>query len=196
LELDLFRGEAWIGLVPFLLTGLRPSFFTTLPWLSRFPETNLRTYVRGPDGKPAVWFYTLEADRLAAVLGARATFGLPYRWASMAVETQPDRVVYTSTRHPGSRPAHSRIAVRPGLPAAAGELDLFLTARYRLYSRLLGMLVYADVEHAPWPLHRAELMTLDEDLFHACGLPQPEGDPLLLYSPGVDVRVGVVRRIP
>ncbi len=84
-ELDTFDGKAWVGLVPFLLTDLRLPGLPAFPWLGRFPETNVRTYLRGHDGKPAVWFFTLEADRLGAVLAARTGYGLPYRWAQMTV---------------------------------------------------------------------------------------------------------------
>jgi uncharacterized protein len=77
LTLDTYEGAAWVGLTPFLLTSLRPPLAPALPWISRFPETNVRTYVRGPDGEPGVWFFKLEAERLAAVAGARATYRHP-----------------------------------------------------------------------------------------------------------------------
>jgi uncharacterized protein YqjF (DUF2071 family) len=86
LELDTFDGSAWVALTPFLLSGLRPPFVPALPWISHFPEMNVRTYVRGPAGEPGIWFFTLEADRLAAVVGARLGYGLPYRWADMHVK--------------------------------------------------------------------------------------------------------------
>ena len=85
LTVDTFDGSAWVGLTPFVLAGLRLPFSPPVPWISRFPETNVRTYVRGPDGEPAVWFFTLEADRLLGVLAARALYGLPYRWSRMRV---------------------------------------------------------------------------------------------------------------
>ena len=86
LTLDTFDGSAWVGLVPFTLAGVRPYGFPALPWISEFPETNVRTYVRGADGERGVWFFTLEADRLAAVMLARWWYHLPYRWAAMRVE--------------------------------------------------------------------------------------------------------------
>src|SRR5688572_7906720 len=69
LELDKFDGVGWVGLTPFIVAGLRPPFVPALPWLSKFPETNVRTYVRGPDGQRGVWFFSLDAARLAAVIG-------------------------------------------------------------------------------------------------------------------------------
>src|SRR4029453_3268066 len=97
LELDTFDGAGWVGLTPFLLTGLRPPFLPPLPWLSRFPETNLRTYVRGPAG-PGIWFFSLDAASGAAVLGARLSYGLPYHWATMHVREARSRIEYTSDR--------------------------------------------------------------------------------------------------
>ncbi len=91
LTLDTFEDAAWVGLTPFLLRNLRPPRLPALPWISQFPETNVRTYVRGPDGERGVWFFTLEADRLAAVIGARSLYRLPYRWADMRVERRGGR---------------------------------------------------------------------------------------------------------
>jgi uncharacterized protein YqjF (DUF2071 family) len=98
LKLDTFDGSAWIGLTPFLLTHLRPPFTPAVPWISRFPETNVRTYVRGPDDTPGVWFFTLEADRLLSVIVARISYGLPYRGAAMNVEAAGGTVQYASDR--------------------------------------------------------------------------------------------------
>jgi len=86
LELDLFDGAAWVGLVPFVLSGVRFGGLPVLPGFGAFPETNVRTYVRG--GATGVWFFSLDAARLAAVAGARASFGLPYFWSRMRVRRQ------------------------------------------------------------------------------------------------------------
>jgi len=82
LDIDVFERSAWVSLTPFLLENVRAPFMPALPWLSRFPEMNLRTYVNGPAG-PGIWFFALDADRLAAVLAARSSFGLPYHWSDM-----------------------------------------------------------------------------------------------------------------
>src|ERR1017187_9893948 len=94
-ELDTFDGQAWIGIVPFLIRGSR---FPAVPWRLDFPETNVRTYVRGPDGETGVWFFSLDAANPFAVLGARAVFGLPYMWSRMQVETAGCRIRYHSER--------------------------------------------------------------------------------------------------
>jgi uncharacterized protein len=184
LVVDPFDGSAWVGLVPFRVTNLR---FPALPWTVQFPETNVRTYVRAPDGESGVWFFTLEADRLAAVIGARATFGLRYRWARMSVDVQGERVEYVSRRNP-----HTSVRVAIGGRIEPTDLDMFLTARFRLYSRLFGRLAFADVEHEPWPLRSARIERLDEDLMNSLGL-AVSGEPLVHYSPGVHTRVGRLR---
>jgi uncharacterized protein len=195
LALDTFDGSAWVGLTPFLIQGLRPLFLPSLPWISRFPEMNVRTYVRGPDGEPGVWFFTLEADRLAAVLGARLTYGLPYRWAAMRVRPRNGTVEYESSRQQPFGSGEARICVEIGEAIRPAELDKFLTARFRLYTMRFGRLGFAQIEHEPWPLRTARLVQLTQNVVEASGLPQPSGEPMLLYSPAIRVRVGRVHTV-
>lgn len=194
LAVETFDGAAWVGLIPFLMDEVRAPRLPALPWLSRFPETNLRTYVRGPDGRTGIWFLSLDAARLPAVVTARATYGLRYFWSTMTVRRDGGQIHYRGTRiWPG--PIGTRYDVRVELGAGWDEaeltpLDHFLTARYSLYSTLLGRLVTADAEHPPWTLRRATLRSLRQDLTRAAGLPEPEGEPLLHASDGVRVRIG------
>ncbi len=188
--LDTFDGAAWVGLTPFLLVNLRPPFSPALPWISHFPETNVRTYVRGPDGERGVWFFTLEADRLLAVLAARALYRLPYRWANMRVEQKSDVIEYQSERRHPFGSARTRIAICAGDPMSATDFDNFLTARYRLYSMMGNRLAFAQIEHRPWPLHYGQVLQLDEDLIEQSGLPRPRGEPFVHCSPDLCVRIG------
>ncbi|HEY3453031.1 MAG TPA: DUF2071 domain-containing protein [Bryobacteraceae bacterium] len=188
LEIDTFDGAAWIGLTPFLLTGLRPPFLPALPWISQFPEMNVRTYVCGPDGERGIWFFSLEADRLAAVAGARLSYGLPYRWADMRVRWDATQVEYTSRRHTGR--GQARIVVRRGSPLKVGERERFLTARFRLYTILAGRLGFAQIAHEPWPLESAALLKLDQDVIEHSNVPGPSGEPLVYFSPTLSVRIG------
>jgi uncharacterized protein YqjF (DUF2071 family) len=190
LELELFDGSAWVGLVPFRILRLKPPRAFALPWISHFPETNVRTYVRGPGGETGVWFFSLDAARLGAVIGARLFYGLPYYWANMNVQCANGIAEYASRRTGGAKPAHARIRVSAGPRIAAGELERFLTARFRLYAMLRGKLAFADIEHEPWPLHQARTEHLEQTLIEAAGLPIPQGEPLTHYSPAVHVRVG------
>jgi uncharacterized protein YqjF (DUF2071 family) len=195
LSADLFDQTAWIGLTPFLLSDLRAPFLPPLPVISRFPETNLRTYVRGPNGERGIWFFTLEAARVLAVAGARLLYGLPYHFARMRVTLQPGRVEYQSARPQHSKPARTRISIAIGDKTCSGELETFLTARFRLYTVLLGKLAAADVEHEPWPLYQARALSLEQTLIESEGLPAAEDEPLVHYSPGVHVRIGAPHRL-
>jgi uncharacterized protein YqjF (DUF2071 family) len=188
LELDLLDGSAWIGLTPFIVTGLRPPGVPALPWISRFPEMNVRTYVRGPEGERAIWFFSLEADRLAAVIGARLSYGLPYRWAQMRVHVEGRQAEYRSKRHLQAGQAH--IVIQRAGQRQPHHLERFLTARFRLYTKLVGRLAYAQVEHPPWPLEMVSETSVEQDVIQHSGVPAPVGQPLVHFSPGVDVRIG------
>jgi uncharacterized protein YqjF (DUF2071 family) len=199
LTVDTFDGLAWVGLVPFQM-WVAPPRLPALPWLGRFCETNVRTYVRDRHGRAGVWFFSLEAARLSAVVAARVTYRLPYFWAAMRLRQTSDRVEYrTRRRWPGPRDAGGTVVVRPGdlIPAdEVTELEHFLTARWRLFSHAKDdTLRYADAEHPPWPLQRAQIERCDDSLITAAGLPQPVGDPLVHYSRGVEVRIGLPRRV-
>src|SRR5262245_34843152 len=85
LRVETFDGDAWVGLIPFLMAGVRLPRVPALPWLSRFAETNVRTYVTGPDGRSGIWFFSLDAARAPAVLAGRVGYGLPYEWSAMTV---------------------------------------------------------------------------------------------------------------
>lgn len=197
LEPDLWEDQAWVGLTPFLVERFRLPPLPALPSLSRFPETNLRTYVRGPGGVDGLWFFSLDADSAVTVVTAWAGTGVPYRWSAMTVETGAT-VTYTARRRWPSRPAGHRIVVRPGPPLSAAEVserDHFMTGRWRAYTSLGASLAIVPVEHQPWRLQQAEVVALEEDLFAAAGLPPPSDPPLVHYSSGVDARLGPVRPV-
>jgi hypothetical protein len=190
LSVDVFDGSAWVGITPFLLQGLRPPFLPALPWISRFLETNCRTYVTGADGKPAVWFFSLDCARLLASIAARLSYGLPYTWSQMSMRIEDQHLTYRSWRRWPDRLARTQIEVQFGDPIRPGDLETFLTARFRLYSVRRGRLVYADIDHPPWPLCAAEALHVEQSVTTAAGLSLPQGNPVVHYSPGTMVRVG------
>ena len=196
LEVETFDGSAWVALVPFVMEVSAPGV-APLPWLCHFPETNVRTYVRAPDGSVGVWFLSLDAARFAAVATARTAYQLPYFWSDMDVVAVGDVISYRSRRRwPGPRGASSEVAVQVGERFAAhelGDLDHWLTARWKVFSPGVGR--FADAEHPPWELRRATVLELDDDLVTATGLSRPEGPPLVHWSPGTPVRISVPRRI-
>ena len=195
LEVHAFEGRAWVGLTPFLMEDLRTPVAPA--WFSSFPETNVRTYVRGPDGREGLWFFSLDAARLEPVLVARSTYALPYMWSAMTVERDGATIRYRSRRRwPGPTPATSRATVEVGaaLPAhRLDEFDHYLTARWQLYTTLGPVLARSNVEHEPWPLHRAVVRELETDLLTAAGLPAGEGEPVVHWSPGVRTRISGLR---
>jgi uncharacterized protein YqjF (DUF2071 family) len=197
LEVHTFDRRAWVGVTPFFLQDLRTPVAPALPWFTSFPETNVRTYVRGPDGREGLWFFSLDAARLEPVLVARSTYALPYKWSAMAVERDGSTIRYRSRRRwPGPTPASSQITVEIGerlRPQQLGEFDHYLTARWQLYTTLGPVLARSNVEHEPWPLYRAVVRELETDLVSAAGLPAPEGEPIVHWSPGVRTRISGLR---
>jgi uncharacterized protein len=193
LTLDTYDGRAWVSLTPFVLANLRLPGLPPLPWISTTPETNVRTYVRGPGAEPGIWFFSLDIDRLPAMLGGRAGYWLPYMWADLDVQHDGASVRYRGRRRwPGGKAGYD-VVVEPGAPFGDGELaelDHFLTARFVLYTRYGPLTASAHVEHPPWPLSRARVVRLREHMLTSAGLPAPSGEPLVHFSPGVDVRIG------
>lgn len=190
LEVDTHDGVAWVSITPFLMKDFRVAPLPAVPGVSSFPETNVRTYVRGPDGRDGLWFFSLEADSVPTVLGASSLYGVPYQFADMEVE-EAQVVRYRSRRRERPEIGHD-ISVRPGDPCASpSQLDHWLTGRWRAYSTIAGRLTRVPVQHQPWSLWDAEVVKLEQTLLAAAGLPEPAEDPLVQYSPGVDVRLGV-----
>jgi uncharacterized protein YqjF (DUF2071 family) len=193
LTVQTFDDSAWVGLVPFFLRVGLPGV-PSVPWVSRFAETNVRTYVTSADGSEGIWFFSLDAARLGAVLVARATYRIPYFWSDLSIERSGSRIAYRCRRRwPGPRGARSSVVVDVGEQYAAdelGELDHFLTARWMLFSAPLSGLHHARAWHEPWPLQRAQAISVDDELVRAAGLPAPTGEPLVHYSPTVTVRIG------
>ncbi len=196
LEIDTFDGAAWVGLIPFRL-GIRRPGVPYLPWLSSFPETNLRTYVVGSDGRRGIWFLSLDAARLSAVVAARTTYRLPYMWARADTRRRGNVVRYRGGRRwPGHGSAEYDLTIGIGEEVRElSELDRFLTARWHLFSpgKLqlppTGLdLVGTTVTHPPWPLRAARIAHLEETVLDAAGLPNPTTEPIALFSPGVSTR--------
>jgi uncharacterized protein len=191
LVVDEYEGAAWVGLTPFVMADVRPGVVpASLPGLPTFAETNLRTYVRHRGGRDGLWFLSLEVA-CPLMLGARA-IGAPYHAGALRVSRDAGTVVYEGSRWGGE--ASYRLVVRPGDPVRPTERDVWLTSRWRAYTRRLGRLWQTPVEHEPWPMARATVDVLDETLTAAAGLPAPQGRPVVHFSEGVrHVRLGVSR---
>jgi uncharacterized protein YqjF (DUF2071 family) len=181
-ELDLFDNHAWVGIVPFHMTNVGLRAIPSLPWLSSFPELNVRTYVRVAD-RAGVYFFSLDAGRRLAVAAARAVLNLPYFAATMRVETDRDAVVYDSARL-GPSPAvfQARYAATgPPFTASGGSLEHFLTERYCLYHQSRSGIPYRlEIHHPPWPLQVARAAIYANTMAGAGGI-RIDGPPALLH---------------
>ena len=207
LTLDTFEGQAWLGVVPFTMSGIRPLGLPALPGLGMLHELNVRTYA-SLDGVPGVWFLSLDATSALAVWAARTAFHLPYLRCRMTLEAQGGGFAAAAERtHRGAAPATFRAAWEaagpPLPPSRPGSRLHFLTERYHLYTagpdarpaHLGRHLWRGTLAHAPWQLREARLLAWESSLVESHGLPTPAGPPLLHLAEAVDVRILALRRV-
>lgn len=198
LEVDTFGGEAWVGVTPFTLSGVRPAYTPPLPFVSEFQEINVRTYVH-LDAVPGVWFFSLDANSTVAVAAARTLFRLPYFYADIRRQHDGETTVFMSSREGDAAPHASFGATwRTGeeLPAAEPRtLDFFLTERYCLYTADAAGLSRARIHHRPWPLRRVRVETYRSTMVEAAGLGAPAGAPLLHHGGPVDVEIWPLEKV-
>lgn len=189
-ELDLFDGRAWVGVVPFYMTNVAPRFVPAPPRMSAFPELNVRTYVRA-EGKPGVYFFSLDAGNALAVWTANFLLNLPYFSAAMDVRRQADVIHYTSRRTGFSRRQSSRAAeldveyepAGPRFEPAEGTREYFLTERYCLYALDHGGRPYRlDIHHPRWTLQPARARFERNSVAEASGIALPDRAPLLHFA--------------
>jgi len=182
-------GSAWLGVTPFVVKGLRARGTPPLPWLSHFPELNVRTYVE-VDGKPGIYFFSLDAGRRAAVIAARRAYRLPYFHARMRADKVGPRIDYASERIDSSGPR----AVFRGKYAPSGEitddqLARWLAERYCAYVvDEGGRPLRIDIHHPPWPLQPAEGELDAQGMADQIGI-ELDGEPLLHFSARQDTRI-------
>jgi uncharacterized protein YqjF (DUF2071 family) len=191
LELDLFEGQGWLGVVPFYMTNVAPRGVPAMPWVSSFAELNVRTYVR-VGSKPGVYFFSLDASNLLAVVAARTMFNLPYYAAAIDVQTEGDAVRYVSRREAaGAKNAELTAryrAIGPAFHAQPGTLDYFLTERYCLYTVNDAFeLRRLEIHHPPWPLQAAEAAIDHNTMADASGIRLPSMAPRLHFAKRQDM---------
>ncbi len=188
LELDTFEGEAFLGIVPFHMRGVRPRFVPPLPGVSSFVELNVRTYVVA-EGKPGVWFFSLDATSRLAVRGARRFFCLPYFDARMSSSRREGFVHYRSERTDrGASEARFAARYRGTGRAEGSELERWLTERYCLYAASAGGRLYrGDIHHPPWPLENAEVEIETCDMTRLVGIGLPLEPALAHFAERIDV---------
>jgi len=202
---DIYDGTSWVGLIPFHMIdagvgrGNRP-----VPRFGTFLETNVRLYSIDDQGRRGVVFCSLEAERLSVVVGANASFGVPYKWATMsrAPARLPDdptgcRIRYRTRRRTGTHPSSTMEVEIGELISEPTGLDLFLTARFGLHTRAFGQTFWIPNTHGPWPLRSARVVSVDDELLGAAGLLQvaASAPDSALFSSGVHTTFGLPQRL-
>jgi uncharacterized protein YqjF (DUF2071 family) len=198
LALDTFDGQAWIAVTPFTLTALRLRGIPFVPGVADFFEINVRTYVRR-DGKPGVFFFSLDAGSALAVAAARRLYALPYHHADFAVTREGERIRYACRRR-GATPAIFEAEYEPAgepAPGGADAREAWLTERYCLYAVDATHAVYrAEIHHAPWPLQRARAEIRTNTMAAASGFSLPDRAPLVHFARRLDVLVWRPELVP
>ncbi|MGA7460241.1 MAG: DUF2071 domain-containing protein [Candidatus Korobacteraceae bacterium] len=186
LTLDTYEQRAWITVAPFWINHLRPPGVPSLPWFSHFSEVNVRTYV-SYDGKPGIYFFSLDASNLSAVWGARVFYRLPYWQASMKVKGKGEaKIDYVSKRQHGPKPAELKCsygpASRESFQARPGSLEHFLTERYCLYTASRKRLYRGEIHHLPWELQDAVVDVRENTMAQTAGIELPHEPDVALFA--------------
>lgn len=193
-ELDTFDRQAWVGVVPFWMSGVRARGLPAIPGLSRFPELNVRTYVTLGE-KPGVYFFSLDAASLPAVRAARALYHLPYFHAQMRSEIVSEQIVYRSVRHDAKAEFRGRYGpCAPVQFGAPGTIEHWLTERYCLYTVHRGEVYRGEIHHQPWLLQDAQAEIEVNSMATAADIALPDSRPLLHFSRRLDVLIWPLRR--
>lgn len=191
LEIDTYDGEAWISIVPFLMNHVHLRGLPAFPTTGRFPELNVRTYVKHGD-KAGVWFFSLDASSFLAVWTARLSFNLPYYHADMSLSDSGAEIIFNSYRkHPDANPATFEISYHPTAPVQEydpASLDRWLSDRYALFAaNARGEVFIGHINHLPWQLQPAEADILTNTMAEAVNIPLLDDTPLLHYVHHIDV---------
>ena len=196
LPLDTYDGQCWVAVTPFHMSDVLPRGIPALPGLSKFPELNVRTYVT-VENKPGVFFFSLDAGSLTAVLAARSLFRLPYFYARMRVRPGPERIEYECDRRVRP-PAQFRGRYGPVGPVeirSRGSLENWLTERYCLYTTTRRSVFRAEIHHLPWPLQNADAEMERNTMASAAGIDLPDMKPLLHFARELKVYIWPLRRV-
>ena len=199
LEIDTYGGSAWIAIAPFTMWDVRalPPYVRPVPGLSAMHELNVRTYVHH-NGVPGVWFFSLDTNSHAAVLGARSIYHLPYYYADIEIKEHGRTIDYRLDRDDDDAPAAFKATWKIGDPlpqSQPGSKEFFLTERYLLYAEHDDQLYRARIHHEPWPLQETELTKWGSSMVEASRVKQTPGDPLVHYAEELDVEIWYLERV-
>ena len=192
LHVDLFEGMAWIGVVPFSMECVHPIGLPPMPWLSWFLELNVRTYVHDDEGRPGVWFFSLDCNQPVAVEVARRFFHLPYNHAKMSATTKDGEIFYCSQRKESQTASRFRYRLPiKSEPASEGSLEWFLVERYLLFTNdSTGRIRSGRVHHAPYRIQPADCIEWSSEPIRENGFHSPSGGPdSMLVAEPVNVAI-------
>jgi uncharacterized protein YqjF (DUF2071 family) len=208
LSVDICEDSAWVGLVLFRMSGVRPWWSPPIPGVSAFPETNVRTYVHFQGRDPGVWFLSLDAASTFGVQIGRKRWGLPYHRSQMAVRRRGDFIQYTCEREwPGRTGVGGKVEaeigeIYSGLDrnleagrAVPGTLEHFLIERYLLYGQKRDRISIGQVHHSPYPLREAQLRTCEQSWLEDVGLSARRLPDHILFSEGVATEIFPLREV-
>jgi len=196
LEIDTFQEQAWIGITPFAMNGVRFVALPAVPGLDSFLELNVRTYVHH-NGIPGVWFFSLDASKLIPSVAARILFDLPYFKAEMQFTDSDTEFQFRSRRAVSPR-ARFRARWQPGKPLGETipeSLEFFLVERYALFAGTSDRLSTARIYHRPWLLNEAAVLSHESTMIECLGIPEPSGAPLVHFSLSRNVEVWAPQKL-
>ena len=195
LELQTFDKQSWVGVVPFRMSGVRARWLPAIAGTSCFPELNVRTYVVC-GGKPAVYFFSLDAANRLAVKTARLLYHLPYFYADMRSDDTGAEILCRSKRRQNEAECEGRhLPLGAVNRRSSATLDHWLTERYCLYTTVNGSVYRGEIHHEPWPLRDAEADIRVNTMAQAAGVSLPDTRPLLHFARRLDVLIWPLRRI-
>jgi uncharacterized protein YqjF (DUF2071 family) len=198
LFVDTFEKKAYLGIVPFFMRKVRPIGFPSIPYLSNFLELNVRTYVYDEFGRPGVWFYSLDCNRVFAAIEARLFFHLPYFLAKMRSMNDKGKICFSSKRSTNQVTQFEYSQESIGHRATIGSLEFFLIERYFLfaYARRKKKLYIGQIHHSPYLLMNTAVDRWDDEMLPMNGFPSPQRSPdHIIFSPGVKVDIFLPQRI-
>lgn len=187
LELDTYEGKAWVTVIPFKITDMRLRLLPPFPYIRKFLELNLRTYVQ-KDDTPGIYFFSLDASKLLPVIGARMTT-LPYYYAKMNLKKKGDWFHYYSKRRSLDNPEFKG-KYRPVSDLfypEAGTLAHWLVERYYLWTDIGNTLLAGGIHHLPWQIAEAEVQLQQVQYPTFLSNPAAEQEMIFYYAPSMRV---------
>ena len=190
LEPDTYNGESYIAVTPFKMRDVRFRLLPPIPSATNFLEVNVRTYVK-KNGKPGIYFFSLDASSTLSAIGARLGINLPYHIAEMSVTEADGTFNYSSYRK--DEPAELEVSYKPVsevFESASGSIEEFLTERYCLFQNIgEKRLIEIDIHHLKWPLQNAVAVFAKNTLARPAGIKLPDEMPLLHFSKSVKAAI-------